>query len=545
MPTVSIVKGKGYLSHNDRTLESRDAKLRSWDPELTDRNVVYVNRDIREVYHELFDDALNDYNARQTRDDRIIMDYYDKISRSKQEKPYYELIVQIGDSDTIKKGTVEYDNIKMALDDYAKTFQENNPNFKLVQMIMHNDEKGLAHLHIDFVPFSTGNKRGLSTKNSMRGALKEMGYDRQVDFKQWRSEQLDKIIGIMKDHGLEYVVGSGTHEHLNVRMYKAVKRMEEDLSDAQKRILEAQKEELSTIYRIKVNRSQIARMELEKAELEKKTGNIEPKKPEKEDLQMSELEKGQKELLELSDPDWFYQSDRIKNVPGGKYIPKALFEQKKESDYKQHTLISRLNGLIQSFKPFVNGLRDKIHELTSKLGLAISENEQSQSQFRSLELGFERIGSRQFALTDIFKDHSSKRKNLERYIEALQAQLKDEDHMESQIDSLTARNSDLESINRQLEMKCASLETGSRSQGKMIKELEDELETTKYHLEQSYEEQVQIVKQVLKKFSVSELKNKNFDNHQVDRIKNRVVSEKMKNEKTQAITHKKSRGIER
>ena len=50
-------------------------------------------------YHKLFDKALDEYNAKQKRKDRQIKSYYEKISRSKQEKLFYEVIVQIGNKD--------------------------------------------------------------------------------------------------------------------------------------------------------------------------------------------------------------------------------------------------------------------------------------------------------------------------------------------------------------------------------------------------------------------------------------------------------------
>lgn len=63
MPTASIVKGRGYLNHNDRTI--KQVNSRSWKPELSNQNIVYVNEPIQNVYHELFDPALENYNQLQ------------------------------------------------------------------------------------------------------------------------------------------------------------------------------------------------------------------------------------------------------------------------------------------------------------------------------------------------------------------------------------------------------------------------------------------------------------------------------------------------
>ena len=66
----------------------------------------YCNENIKDVYHELFDEALVRYNEKQTRNDRIIDDYYEKICSGKQEKPFHEIMLQHG-IEWEKKGTHE------------------------------------------------------------------------------------------------------------------------------------------------------------------------------------------------------------------------------------------------------------------------------------------------------------------------------------------------------------------------------------------------------------------------------------------------------
>ncbi len=71
----------------------------------TPLNVDYCNENIKKVYHELFDEALQRYNEKQTRADRCIVDYYEKIRSLKQEKPFHELILQIGDKENMGAGS--------------------------------------------------------------------------------------------------------------------------------------------------------------------------------------------------------------------------------------------------------------------------------------------------------------------------------------------------------------------------------------------------------------------------------------------------------
>ena len=223
MPTVSIAKGRGYLNHNDRSIDRVSEK--SWDPELSRKNVICRNIPIQDAYEQLFGKALSEYNQRQidvNHPERQIKNYYDHISRSKQEKPFYEFVVAFGNMND--KDTEIYPVLQRCLDEYITNFDERNPNFKVFQKIVHLDEKGIDHAHLDFIPVSTHNKRGLTVKNSFRGALKEMGYTGKTAFLDWRQSEEKYMAEILERHGLEFERGSGRDEHLNVRQYQAEAR---------------------------------------------------------------------------------------------------------------------------------------------------------------------------------------------------------------------------------------------------------------------------------------------------------------------------------
>ena len=223
MPTVSIAKGRGYLNHNDRSIDRVSEK--SWDPELSRKNVICRNIPIQDAYNQIFGKALSEYNQRQidvNHPERQIKNYYDHISRSKQEKPFYEFVVAFGNMND--KDTEIYPVLQRCLDEYITNFDERNPNFKVFQKIVHLDEKGIDHAHLDFIPVSTHNKRGLSVKNSFRGALKEMGYTEKTAFLDWRQSEEKYMAEILERHGLEFERGSGRDEHLNVRQYQAEAR---------------------------------------------------------------------------------------------------------------------------------------------------------------------------------------------------------------------------------------------------------------------------------------------------------------------------------
>ena len=110
----------------------------------------YCNENIKDVYHELFDEALARYNEKQTRSDRIIDDYYEKICSGKQEKPFHEIILQIGNKDDMGAKTKDGQLAAKILDEYMQDFKRRNPALRVFSAHLHMDE-ATPHLHIDFM----------------------------------------------------------------------------------------------------------------------------------------------------------------------------------------------------------------------------------------------------------------------------------------------------------------------------------------------------------------------------------------------------------
>lgn len=217
--------GKGSVNHN-----SRKFKAANVDAERSHLNVDYCNESIKEVYHKLFDDALGRYNAKQTRADRCIEDYYEKIRTSKQEKPFHELILQIGDKETMGAESENGQIAKRILDEYYREFQERNPNLYVFSAHLHMDE-ATPHLHIDFVPFTTGSKRGLDTRVSLKQALALQGFKGgsrgDTEWSQWVQSEKEQLAAVMGQYDIEWE-HKGTHEkHLSVLDYKKKARSEE------------------------------------------------------------------------------------------------------------------------------------------------------------------------------------------------------------------------------------------------------------------------------------------------------------------------------
>ena len=242
--TISFMTGKGSDNHNSRKFHAKNT-----DPERSCLNVEYCNENVKDVYHELFDEALAWYNEKQTRSDRRIDDYYEKIRSGKQEKPFHEIILQIGDKDNMGAKTENGRLAAKVLDKYMRDFQRRNPTLRVFSAYLHMDE-ATPHLHIDFVPYTTGSKRGLDTRVSLKQALSALGFKggarRETELNQWVAYEKEQLAAVMLEHGIEWEK-KGTHEkHLSVLDFekkeraKEVAELEQSISDGKERLSDIQ-----------------------------------------------------------------------------------------------------------------------------------------------------------------------------------------------------------------------------------------------------------------------------------------------------------------
>ena len=242
--TISFMTGKGSVNHNSRKFHAKNT-----DPERSCLNVEYCNENVKDVYHELFDEALTRYNEKQTRSDRRIDDYYEKIRSGKQEKPFHEIILQIGDKDNMGAKTENGRLAAKVLDKYMRDFQRRNPTLRVFSAYLHMDE-ATTHLHIDFVPYTTGSRRGIDTRVSLKQALSALGFKggtrRETELNQWVAYEKEQLAAVMLEHGIEWEK-KGTHEkHLSVLDFekkeraKEVAELEQSISDGKERLSDIQ-----------------------------------------------------------------------------------------------------------------------------------------------------------------------------------------------------------------------------------------------------------------------------------------------------------------
>lgn len=239
--------GKGSITHNSRAFKAKNVK-----EDYTQYNIEYCNENIKIVYHELFDEALERYNEKQTRNDRRIGDYYEKIRTSKQEKLFHEVIFQIGNKDDMNAQSENGELAKKILDGFMNNFQQRNPNLRVFSAHLHMDEE-TPHLHIDFVPFVSESRRGLDTRVSMKQALASMGFKggtkQETEWSQWIASEKQELEKVMERHGVIWKQ-KGTHRrHLSVLDFEKQERENEvqALTDQKKEISQSIQEIQKTV----------------------------------------------------------------------------------------------------------------------------------------------------------------------------------------------------------------------------------------------------------------------------------------------------------
>ena len=250
--TISFVKGKGSLSHNNRDFitQNVDRERMAW-------NEYYIQQLLKEAYEQIFGPAVAEYNARQKRKDRQIKDYLTDIKNSgNNEKQFYEIVVQIGkreDTGVVDENGTLTESAKSArdiLDEYARSFQERNPNLYLFNAVLHMDE-ATPHLHLDYIPVAHGYKSKMHTRNSLTKALQEMGIEPAVsktdtETMHWQQREREYLMEMCRERGLEVEVLGEHRDNYTIPEYKAARQAADELT-AELEILNAEKEEAENV----------------------------------------------------------------------------------------------------------------------------------------------------------------------------------------------------------------------------------------------------------------------------------------------------------
>lgn len=205
--SISMCEGKGSLSHNNREFSAKNI-----DSSRTPNNVVFVQQALSDAYHQLFDEAVEKYNARQKRNDRKIHNYFEHlfnrlpsksvITGANKQKSFYEHLVYIGTRKDTGVGTPDAEITTECLREYMEGFQARNPNLYVFNAVLHLDES-TPHLHINYIPVGHFT-RGLEVRNAKNKALEEMGFGNDAKLNDlWRRSEWDVLKNICNAHDIE------------------------------------------------------------------------------------------------------------------------------------------------------------------------------------------------------------------------------------------------------------------------------------------------------------------------------------------------------
>lgn len=382
--TISGMMGKGSVSHNTRTFSAKNVAR-----ERSGENVEFCHSDIKEVYHILFDDALERYNAKQNRSDRKIDDYYEKIRRGKQEKLFHEAIFQIGNKDDTNARSEEGQLAKEILTEFVADFQKRNPNLYVFSAHLHMDEE-TPHVHIDFVPFICGSKRGLDTRVSLKGALVEQGFKGgtrgMTEWNQWIESEKRELSKVAERYGVRWK-HLGTHnKHLSVLDFEKQERAKE-VANLEKAVSNNKAELSHIIHRQVLAENEMERIkqeneaaQQEKSELsatndllrEQADGLLEDR--EKLLANNKSLEHRQKNLQQEIDKMIQSKEAMERNVRAYDedekwYLPEpgALMSAKAYRDKKALPLVERLKEMVKSLTIKCINLMEQIKQLKIKV----------------------------------------------------------------------------------------------------------------------------------------------------------------------------------
>ncbi|MES9690094.1 plasmid recombination protein [Bacillus toyonensis] len=357
------------LSHNNRENIYGNPGI---DPSKLEENIYFVQKDIRSVYKDVFQEAVDKYNEKQKRNDRKIKDYYDKIKKDTKTHEQRELVVAVGEG----KDDPKYREAKKeALKQYAEAFQGRNPNLAVYNMVLHDDEAN-PHLHINYVP-NFESSRGLTRRVGMDRALQQQGVQGKGTelIANWRQLETAYIESLAKEQIPNFERANvGSHKYMKVRQYKeyaeAVSNIENQFIEISKRLpnnkitLKTKKKEIKTEVKPKL----IGKPEI----IEKETGNyvFSPKQLEKVEELITAAVTVKKDYERLQNTDLVKENRELNRQVD------SLYDSLKESqkiNLKLKEENRKLNTEIGSLKIHIKDLKENIRVLYQQTKKAFKE----------------------------------------------------------------------------------------------------------------------------------------------------------------------------
>lgn len=350
---------KSIDEHNNRKYTNKNNQ--ELNPALSHENVIlvgsrYIVEDIKKVYKDEFSEAVYNYNMKQKREDRKILDYYTKINNDKQTNLACEMLFQFGDYDHWKDKSLEerkkMTEVFKGVIDVLKDY-----NIVTAQAVIHYDES-CPHMHLVGVPISNDNKRGMEKQVSQNKVitLKNLDLIRE-DVEKMFAREYKKVFN--EEVSIKH--GSEIDEHLNIRQYKKAKEIlnvakkyeynvkikdaveeelentKEEIKEIEEKITKAEKEKENKIEKIEDVKTETNKLTTELIKLETSKNDKLKEKEEKElelDLYQQKIKDYKKKIIEDKKEAERLEAEEKKTAEELKAIEKKAKEIKDEIDKK-------------------------------------------------------------------------------------------------------------------------------------------------------------------------------------------------------------------
>ena len=351
------------ISHNNRDITD-NKKMDKYHQHIqwqkTSENIVLQKKPIKEIYRELFDEEVNNYNTKQKRKDRKIDDYYLKVKNDGSLDLQREFIIQIGD----KNSTEEYDIEEVLVEkliEYYGWFKQEFPDLKIYNAVIHLDET-TPHLHLNVVPVANGYKQGMAKRPSFSKWLQNNNFE----FKEFRAMQSQKLSELIQSLGAERKE-VGTHEYIKPSQYREI------MQEAEK--VQRKTSQTEFEHGLKVRNLLSKASELEKRIETKKivlNGLESEIRPLEDEMRLIKTEinskKGELQLIEQEKQVLKAEIDVFKSE-------KEILDATKHKYFKSEPQMTNVEvqGLITNTKTGLGGLKGITLEALKSIGTLVSQ----------------------------------------------------------------------------------------------------------------------------------------------------------------------------
>lgn len=263
---------------HDKTSERhsrRDYTPMNVEPTLSQRNVRVINSpSFKDAFNEIFADAIEEYNERQTREDRKkSLDYWSDVEEARRTatgdnvaQTTYTYVLQLGDRNTLGVTDDTFDadewtrlkaddpeaasayvlahlnhdkareRAKECLTAFVKTLPEQYRQFRFIEIVGHDDEpNGTFHFDVTFVAVGEGYKTGLSKRDSLTRALNMMGFKSRkgegLAIEQWQDDVKRRLEEFMKTYDFERDFKDNHEKHRSLGTFQMERRLDQLAAD--------------------------------------------------------------------------------------------------------------------------------------------------------------------------------------------------------------------------------------------------------------------------------------------------------------------------